>query len=184
MKLYACYEGRLGAVTKTLGSVALQLYAGIAAMFLPIENQPGLIADLEGDPFVGHMLSSATCELYHRYGMFLAPLTAALTTLKHCQFGHCCPVRVHDGGDEAGEPRDGGGASTVLQWKELRRKLRIQKKWQPGVPALPPGRSSKKNDFSSSFEQPRNHFAPQPRLPIFLRRRRTKWFPGRNDVID
>ena len=83
-------------------------------MFLPIlaENQSGLITDLEGDPFVGHMLSTATCELYHRYGVFLAPFTAALTTLKHARFGHCCPVRVHDGGDEAGEPKDGGGAST------------------------------------------------------------------------
>ena len=94
-------------------------------MFLPIENQPGLIADLESDPFVGHALCSATCEIYHRYGMFLAPLTAALTTLKHCQFGHCCSVGVHNGGDEAGESGDGGGASTVLQWKELQRKLRI-----------------------------------------------------------
>ena len=114
-KLYTRYKARLGAaMTMTLGSAALQLYAGIAAMFLPIpaENQPGLIADLEGDPFVGHILSTATCELYHRYGVFLAPFTAALTTLKHARFGHCCPVRVHDGGDEAGEPKDGGGAST------------------------------------------------------------------------
>ena len=113
-KMYASYEARLGAaMTKTLGSAALQLYAGLAAMFLPIENQPGLIADLEGDPFVGHALSNATCELYHRYGMFLAPLTAALTTLKHCQFGHCCPVRVHDGGDDVAKQQgDGGGAGT------------------------------------------------------------------------
>ena len=110
-KLYARYEARLGtAMTKTLGSAALQINAGTVAMFLPIENQPGLIADLESVPFVGHALSSATCELYHRYGMFLASLTAALTTLKHCQFGHCCPVGVYDG--EAGESRDGGGAST------------------------------------------------------------------------
>ena len=67
----------------TLGSAALQLYAGVVSLFLPIpaENQPGLIADLEGDPFVWHALSSATCELYHRYGMFLAPLTTALTQL-------------------------------------------------------------------------------------------------------
>ena len=66
-------------MTKTLGSAALQLYAGSVSLFLPIpaENQPGLIAD----PFVGHALSSATCEQYHRYGMFLAPLTAALTTI-------------------------------------------------------------------------------------------------------
>ena len=75
-------------MTKTLGSAALKLYAGVVSMFLPIppENQPGLNADLEGDPFVGHALSSATCELYHRYGMFLAQLTAALTAIKHCQF--------------------------------------------------------------------------------------------------
>ena len=55
-------------------------------MFLPIaaENQPGLIADREGDPFVGHALSSDTFELYHRFGMFLTPLKAALTTIKHC----------------------------------------------------------------------------------------------------
>ena len=73
-------------MTKTLGSAALQLYAGVVSLFLvtPAENQPGLIADFEGDPCVGHALSSATCELYHRYGMFLAPLTAALTTIKHC----------------------------------------------------------------------------------------------------
>ena len=66
-RLYARYEARLGAaMTKTLWSAALQLYAGVVAMFLPIltENQPGLIADLEGDPFVGHTLSSATSELY------------------------------------------------------------------------------------------------------------------------
>ena len=112
-KLYARYEASLGAaMTKTLGFAALQINAGTVSMFLPIENQPGLIADLESDPFVGHALSSATCELYHLYGMFLAPLTAALTTLKLCQFGHCCPVGVYDGGDEAGESRDGGGAST------------------------------------------------------------------------
>ena len=60
------YEARLGAaMTKTLGSAVLQLYAGIVSMFLPIpvESQPGLIADLEGEPFVERALSSATCEL-------------------------------------------------------------------------------------------------------------------------
>ena len=48
--------------------------AGIYVPPIPAENQPGLIADLEGDPFVRHVLRSATCELYHRYGMFLASL--------------------------------------------------------------------------------------------------------------
>ena len=105
VKLYARYEARLGAaMTKTLGSAALQLYAGVASMFFPIENQPALVADLEADPFVGHALSSATCELYHRYGMFLAPLTA----MKHCQFAHQCPQTINDE-----EPTDGGKGGKI-----------------------------------------------------------------------
>eukprot|EP00061_Rhincodon_typus_P018089 g47112.t1 len=82
-KLYARYEVRLGAaMTKTPGQAALQLYAVVAGMVLPIppENQPKLVVDLEANPLVWHALSSATCVLYHRYGMYLAPLTAALTT--------------------------------------------------------------------------------------------------------
>ena len=114
-RLYARFEARLGAaITKTLGPAALQLYAGVISMFLPIpsENQPGLIADLEGDPFVGHAFSSATCVLCHRYGMFLAPLTAALTTIKHCQFGHRCPAVINDGNQaDGGEPADSSGGS-------------------------------------------------------------------------
>ena len=103
VKLYARFETRLGAaMTKTLGSAALQLNAGLASTFFPIENQPALVADLEADPFVGHALSSATCDLYHRYGMFLAPLTAAITTMKHCQFEYQCPQAIND--DEEPNP--------------------------------------------------------------------------------
>ena len=92
-------------MTKTLGSAAFQLYAGMVSIFLPIlaENQPGLIANIEGGPFVWHALSSSTCELYHRYGMFLAPLTAALTTIKHCQFGNRYSAVINDGNQADGE---------------------------------------------------------------------------------
>ena len=88
-KLYCRYEARLGAtMTKTLGASALQMYAFAAGTILPIppENQPKLVQDLESDPFVGHALTSACCELYHRYGMYLAPVTALLTTARHCRF--------------------------------------------------------------------------------------------------
>ena len=77
------------AMTKALGSAVLQLYLfGVASMPLsiPVENQPGLISVLEGDPLVQHAINSATFELYHCYDTFLAPLTAALTQVKHCQF--------------------------------------------------------------------------------------------------
>ena len=90
-KHYQRYEARLGAsMTKTLGASALQMYALLAGGVLPIppENRPQLVSDLSEDPFVQHALTTACCELYYRYGMYLAPLTAAMTTAKHCRFGH------------------------------------------------------------------------------------------------
>ena len=81
---------------------------GVVGLFVPNPDQPGLIHDLESDPFVEHALSSATCEFYHRYGTWLAPFTTALITLKHARFGHQCPVRINNVGEQAdgGETRD------------------------------------------------------------------------------
>ena len=91
-ELHARHKARLGAaMSKSLGSTLLRLYASAASKLLPLprSRQPGLIADLEQDPFVSSALQSACCELYYRYGMYLAPLTAALTTAKHCDWaGH------------------------------------------------------------------------------------------------
>ena len=118
-KLYARYEARLGAaMTKTIGRAILKIYTTAASRFLPIppENQPCLIDDLESDPFVNHALNSSACELYYRYGKFLAPVTAVLTTLKYCEFGDPCPISYEDDGGEQGDdncgatsPREGGG---------------------------------------------------------------------------
>ena len=75
-------------MTKTLGQAILQLYARAAGHVLPIPpaSQNLLYTDLENDPFVGHALTTMTCELYHKYGMYLAPITAALTTARYCEF--------------------------------------------------------------------------------------------------
>ena len=103
-KHYGRYEARLGAsMTKTLGSAALQMYALVAGAYLPIppENRLKLLLDLEEDPFVGHALTTVCCELYYRYGMYLAPLTAVMTTAKHCQ--------VKDGGSHVYETAQDGG---------------------------------------------------------------------------
>ena len=83
----------------------------------PTRKPPKLVADLEADPFVGHAMSHVTCELYHRYGMFLAPLTAALSTAKYCQFGRksITPITEdnefsRNGGDD--NPNEGNRSST------------------------------------------------------------------------
>jgi len=117
-KLYARYEAKLGAaMTKTLGRAILQLYTTAASRFLPIppENRPLLIDDLESDPFVNHALNSSACELYYRYGKFLAPVTAVLTTIKYCQFGHQCPITYEDDGGEQGD--DKCGATSPGAWE-------------------------------------------------------------------
>lgn len=105
-RLYARYEERLG--------------ASMTNIRLILKISPGLIADVKADPFDRHALSSATCELYHRYGMYLAPLTA----MEHCQLGHEWP-RIKStkdgrgfnepdeesdktGGDKGGDIRPGG----------------------------------------------------------------------------
>ena len=116
-RLYICYESRLGAVmTKTLGQAVIQLYtAAIGRVFPKIqpEDLSALTADLNADLFLGHALNGACCELYHRYGMWLAPLTTVLTTAKHCRFERAdqhSVVSISDGGREASEgPKEGGG---------------------------------------------------------------------------
>ncbi len=83
------YEKKLGSVmVKTLGKSLLEVYSSIASYFLPIrpEKKEKLVEDLNQDPFLDHALSRTCCELYHKYGMFLAPLTTSLTTFKYCDW--------------------------------------------------------------------------------------------------
>ena len=112
-KLYGRYEARLGAtMTKTLRGAVLQLYTSVVSTLLPIppEEQPELLAELESDPFVEHAVGSATCELYHQFGMYLAPVTAGLTTLRHCRFEqHALPSIDSDGSRNAADDRVDAG---------------------------------------------------------------------------
>ena len=113
-KLYSFYEARLGAsITKTLGRAALQLYADVVSIFLPIplENIKPLVDELESDPFVDHALSNTACDLYYRYGELLAPITAAVTTMKYCQFGHQRPRRKKEDGLERQQCDSTGGVA-------------------------------------------------------------------------
>ena len=84
--LYTRYEAKLGAsMTKTLGNNLINLYVMTVPRFFPIEEAklPALFQDLKEDPFVNHALTTLCCELYYNYGMYLAPLTAMLTTVKY-----------------------------------------------------------------------------------------------------
>ena len=51
---------------------------------LGIINQEAVSEDLENDPFLNSALQRFTCELYYRFGSFLAPLSVRIITSRHC----------------------------------------------------------------------------------------------------
>ena len=64
---------------------------------------------------------------------------------------------------------------------QRRRKRRIQKRWRPGMQALPPGKS----DCSNSFRQPRNHYVHMSAqltmtARLLLQRKRSAQTNGQN----
>lgn len=86
-KLYCRYEARLGAsMTKTLGNSFINVFVLGLSRYFKVNNPPKLIQNLEEDVFTNHALTSACCELYYRYGIYLAPFTALLITLRHIDF--------------------------------------------------------------------------------------------------
>ena len=48
-----------------------------------MSNQDALSEDLESDPFLNSTLQRFTCELYYRFGSFLAPLSDGIITNRH-----------------------------------------------------------------------------------------------------
>ena len=59
-----------------------------ACSALGITNQDALSEDLENDPFQNSTLQRFTCELYYRFGSFLAPLSIGIITSRHYLYEH------------------------------------------------------------------------------------------------
>ena len=75
-KLSNNYEAELsGQMVKSLGKSIMNMYSMGACLALGIRNREALSKDLENDPFLNSALQRFTCELYYRFGSFLAPLT-------------------------------------------------------------------------------------------------------------
>ena len=54
-----------------------------ACAALGMSNQDSLSEDLENDPFLNSALQGFTCELYYRFGSFLAPLNIGIIMSRH-----------------------------------------------------------------------------------------------------
>ena len=70
-------------MTKSLGKSVINLYSNIACSVLGMGNQQYLSNDSECDPFLNTALQRLTCDLYHRFGAFLAPVSVGIVTAKH-----------------------------------------------------------------------------------------------------
>ena len=83
-KLFNNYEAKLsGQVVKSLGHSVINMYSMGACSALGISNQEALSEDLENNPFQNSALQRFTCELYYRFGSFLAPLSVGIITSRH-----------------------------------------------------------------------------------------------------
>ena len=83
-KLCNNYEAKLsGQMVKSLGKSIINMYSMGACSALGIRNQEALSEDLENNPFLNSALQRFTCELYHRFGSFLAPKSVGIITSRH-----------------------------------------------------------------------------------------------------
>ena len=82
--LFNNYEAKLsGQMVKSLGRSIINMYSMGACAALGISNQDALTKDLENNPFSNSALQRFTCELYYRFGSFLAPLSIGIITSRH-----------------------------------------------------------------------------------------------------
>ena len=70
-------------MTKSLGKSVINLYSNTACSALGAGNQQDLSNNLEYDPFLDTALQRFTCDLYYRFGAFLAPISVRIITGKH-----------------------------------------------------------------------------------------------------
>ena len=68
---------------KSLGCLIINMYLMGPCAVLGISDQDALSEDLENNPFLNSALQRATCELYYRFGSFLAPLSVGIITSRH-----------------------------------------------------------------------------------------------------
>ena len=83
-KIFNNYEAKLsGQIVKSSGKSIINMYSIRACAALGISNQDALSKDLESGPFLNSAFQRFTCELYYRFGSFLAPLSIGLITRMH-----------------------------------------------------------------------------------------------------
>ena len=110
-KLFNNYEAKLsGQMVHSLGCSIINMYSMGACSALGITNQDALSEDLENDPFLNSALQRFTCELYYRFGSYLAPLSVGIITSRHYLSEHNKNGEQTSG---TGDNKNGGDEKTA-----------------------------------------------------------------------
>ena len=113
-KLFNNYEVKLsGQMVKSLGCSIINMYSMGACAALGINNQEDLSKDLENDPFLNSALQRFTCELYYRFGSFLAPLSVRIIKSRHYLSERNKNGERTSGTSEMGDNKNGGDEKTA-----------------------------------------------------------------------
>ena len=113
-KLFNNYKDKLsGQMVKSLGKSIINMYLMGACAVLGITNQDALSEDLENDPFLNSALQRFTCELYYRFGLFLAPLSIGIITSRRYLYGSNKNGERTIGTSATGDNKNGGDEKTA-----------------------------------------------------------------------
>ena len=97
-------------MAKSLGKSIINMYSMEDCSVLGITNQEALSEDLENNPFLNSALQRFTCELYYRFGLFLALLSVGIITSRH-YLSKC--NKNGERTSETGDNRNGGDEKTA-----------------------------------------------------------------------
>ena len=100
-------------MVKSLGKSIINMYSMRVCSALEIANQEALSEDLENDPFLNSALQRFTCELYYRFGSFLAPLSIGIITSRHYLSERNKNGERMGGTSEKGDNKNGGDEKTA-----------------------------------------------------------------------
>ena len=97
-------------MVKLLGKSIINMYSMGACSAPGITNQEAQSEDLENDSFLNSALQRFTCELYYRFGSFLAPLSVGIITSRRY-------LSEHNKNEErgTGDNKNGGDEKTA-EW--------------------------------------------------------------------
>ena len=113
-KRFNNYEAKLsGQMVHSLGCSIINMYSMGACAVLGITNQDALSEDLENNPFLNSALQRFTCELYYRFGSFLAPLSVGIITNRHYLSEHNKNGEQTSGTNGTGDNKNGGDEKTA-----------------------------------------------------------------------